>query len=248
MKKTSFSTATAIIIMILMVVSSGSGLQPTAHAEPNDAEWQLTITGLVEHPLNLSLTELAAMPQTTVNAAIICVDFPGYVVAEGNWKGVNLWLLLETAGVSPDAVKVAFYASDNYSTDLTVETAKREDILIAYEKDDAPLSEKLRLVVPGKWGYKWISQLAVIELVDYDFKGFWESRGYSDTADITGGSSGQLPPSNPPINSPITPSTTPSPSGAIPEFPSVIVFALPLILVMLFALILKKRVKTLQTP
>jgi DMSO/TMAO reductase YedYZ molybdopterin-dependent catalytic subunit len=248
MKKSAFSIAIAILIMMLMVVSSGSGLQPTAHAESNSAEWQLIITGLVEHELNLSLTELAAMPQTTVNAAIICVDFPGRVVAEGNWKGVNLWFLLEMAGVSPDAVKVAFYANDGYSTDLTVETAKREDIILAYEKDDVPLSEKLRLVVPGKWGYKWISQVASIELVDYDFKGFWESRGYSDDADITDGSSGQPSPDSPSINSPINPSITPSPSVAIPEFPSVIVFAMPLILAVLFALILKKKAKALQTP
>jgi DMSO/TMAO reductase YedYZ molybdopterin-dependent catalytic subunit len=128
---------------------------------------------------------------------------------------------LETAGVSPDAVKVAFYASDGYSTDLPVETARREDVILAYEKDGVPLSEKLRLVVPGKWGYKWISQVTDIELVDYDFKGFWESRGYSDTADIA--------------------------EGTVPEFSSVIVLAAPLILVGLFAVILKKRVKTLQT-
>ena len=221
MKKTSFSIATAIITIMLIVVSSGSGLKPTAHAESNTSEGQLTITGLVEHPLNLSLTEIAAIPQTTVNAALICVGSPGNVVAEGNWVGVSLWLLLETAGVSPDAVKVAFYASDGYSTDLSVETARREDVILAYEKDGVPLSEKLRLVVPGKWGYKWISQVAVIELVDYDFKGFWESRGYSDTADIA--------------------------EGTVPEFSSVIVLAAPLILVGLFAVILKKRVKTLQT-
>jgi DMSO/TMAO reductase YedYZ molybdopterin-dependent catalytic subunit len=216
MKKTSFSIATTITILILMIVSSGSSLKPTVHAEPTASEWQLTITGLVEHPLNLPLTELAAMPQTTVNAAIICVDYPGYVVTEGNWKGVNLWLLLETAGVSPDAVKVAFYASDGFTTDLTLETAMREDVILAYEKDDVPLSEKLRLVVPGKWGYKWISQVASIELVDYDFKGFWESRGYSDEANI---------------------------DGSVPEFSSLPVLLMPLIVVTLFMLILKKRAK-----
>ena len=64
----------------------------------------------------------------------------------------------------------------------------REDIILAYEKDGERLSEKTRLVVPGKWGYKWISQLTRIELVNYDFKGFWESRGYSDEADITSSS------------------------------------------------------------
>src|SRR4030042_2911566 len=148
------------------------------------------------------------MPQTTVNAAIICVDFPNNVIVQGNWTGVNLWLLLEPAGVSPDAVKVAFYASDGFSTDLPVETAKREDIILAYEKDGAPLGETLRLVVPGKWGYKWISQVTRIELVDYDFKGFWESRGYSDAADIAGGSPSESTPDYP------------QPSGIAPEFPS----------------------------
>ncbi|NIR87790.1 molybdopterin-dependent oxidoreductase, partial [Candidatus Bathyarchaeota archaeon] len=87
--------------------------------------------------------------------------------------------------VSPEAVKVAFYAADDFTTDLIVTTAMREDVLLAYERDGEPLPEKLRLVVPGKWGYKWISQLIHIELVNYDFKGSWESRGYSDTAEIS---------------------------------------------------------------
>ena len=154
MKKTSFSTVIPIMLLMLVAVSSGSGLNLTVYAESESSEWQLTITGLVEQPLNLSLTELAAMPQTTVYAEIICVGNPNNTVVEGNWVGVRLGFLLETAGVSPDAVKVAFHASDGYSTDLTVEDAKREDIILAYEKDGVPLEETLRLVVPGKWGYK----------------------------------------------------------------------------------------------
>jgi DMSO/TMAO reductase YedYZ molybdopterin-dependent catalytic subunit len=219
---------------MLVVVSSGSGLKPTANAEPEASEGQLRITGLVEHQLNLSLAELAAMPQTTVYAAILCVDFPDRVVAKGSWVGVRLSLLLEAAGVSPDAVKVAFYASDGYSTDLLVETAGREDVILAYEKDGVALSEQLRLVVPGKWGYKWISQVAVVELVDYDFLGYWEGYGYSDTADINEGS-------NPPQI------TYPDPGGTVPEFPAATVLAVPLILVGIFALILKKKTKTLKT-
>jgi DMSO/TMAO reductase YedYZ molybdopterin-dependent catalytic subunit len=175
------------------------------------------------------------MPQTNVNAAIICVDFPNNVVTDGNWTGVRLWLLLETAGVSPNAVKVAFYATDGYSTDLTVETAKREDIILAYEKNGAPLSETLRLVVPGKWGYKWISQVTSIELVDYDFEGFWESQGYSDIADASASY-----PNQPNVN-------YPNPNGVTPEFPSVLTLLIPLILILLFAVILKKRTKNVQT-
>jgi DMSO/TMAO reductase YedYZ molybdopterin-dependent catalytic subunit len=62
----------------------------------------------------------------------------------------------------------------------------RNDIILAYEKDGQPLAEKLRLVVPGKWGYKWISRLAQIDLVDYNFLGRYESSGYSDEANIPG--------------------------------------------------------------
>jgi len=234
MKNTLFSTATAILLIMLVVASAGSDLKLSVHADSDTAEWQLTVTGLVEQPLNLSLTELTAMPQTTVNAALVCVDFPSNVVAKGNWAGVSLWLLLETAGVSSKALKVAFYASDGYSTDLPIETARREDVILAYEKDGVPLNETLRLVVPDKWGYKWISQVVVIELVDYDFLGVWESRGYSDNADVTEGSP------NPPQL------VYPNPSGTVPEFPSVVAVLAPLILVALFVLILKKRVKTLQ--
>ena len=204
-------------------------IRDRANAESEAAEGQLLITGLVEQPLNLSLTDLAAMPQTTVYAAILCVDFPDSVVEEGTWVGVRLGFLLENAGVSPSAFKVAFFAGDGYSTDLTVETAMREDVIVAYEKDGVALSEQLRLVVPGKWGYKWISHLAVVEVVDYDFLGYWEGYGYSDTADISEGSSG--PP----------PFTPPNPDGAVPEFPAVTVLVVPLVLVGFFVLVLKKK-------
>ncbi|MEM3000176.1 MAG: molybdopterin-dependent oxidoreductase [Candidatus Bathyarchaeia archaeon] len=175
---------TTIIITTLLIISSALTL---SHASYVSAETvnsnQLTITGLVANPLNLSHTEIAAMPKSRVNAAIICVDFPGHVVAQGNWAGVKLRILLEAAKPLAEAVKIAFYADDGYSTDLPIETAMRDDIIVAYEKDGEALGA-LRLVVPGKWGYKWINQLTRIELVDYDFLGFWESRGYSDNADI----------------------------------------------------------------
>jgi DMSO/TMAO reductase YedYZ molybdopterin-dependent catalytic subunit len=131
------------------------------------------------------------MPNTTVVAALYCVDFPTSPVRDGDqWTGVRLALVLERAGVSPSAVKVVFRAADGYSTDLTVTTAEREDVILAYQQNGVTLPEKLRLVVPGKWGYKWISKPDHIELVDYDFKGTWESRGYSDEAEV------KLTPSN----------------------------------------------------
>lgn len=158
--------------------------QSSAPTSLDDKEWRLLIDGFVQHPLNLTLKELAAMPTSIVDAKLYCVDNPRTPVTQGSWTGVRLKLLLEEAGVAQEAVKVAFYASDGYTTDLTVTTAMRDDIIIAYARNGEPLTETLRLVVPGKWGYKWISELTHIELVNYDFKGTWESRGYTDEADI----------------------------------------------------------------
>jgi DMSO/TMAO reductase YedYZ molybdopterin-dependent catalytic subunit len=153
---------------------------------PGDSQWRLILDGLVQSPLSLTFDDLRAVPTSTVYAKLYCVDWPSTPIAEGNWTGVRLGLILEEAGVSLEAVKVALYADDGYTTDLALTTAMRDDIILAYERDGEPLAENLRLVVPGKWGYKWIRGLTHIELVNYDFKGFYESMGYSDEADIPG--------------------------------------------------------------
>ena len=173
-----------LTIGVLGVASLAGFLNLFGPVAPDDSEWRLLVDGFVQRPLNLTFKELVAMPRSTVYAELYCVDAPRHVLARGNWTGVRLELILEKAEVSPEAVKVAFYAEDDFATDLTVTTAMREDIILAYEKDGEPLPEKLRLVVPGKWGYKWISRVIHVELVNYDFKGSWESRGYSDTAEI----------------------------------------------------------------
>jgi DMSO/TMAO reductase YedYZ molybdopterin-dependent catalytic subunit len=190
-----FQMAAALAALALVTVGFGAGCgggedavdSSSPPTEPATAEpqWSLVLDGLVESPLNLTFDDLSGMPKTTEYVELYCVDYPTVPVEKGDWTGVRLGLLLEQAGVSPEAVKIAFYADDGYSTDLTIATAMREDIILAYERDGMPLSEGLRLVVPGKWGYKWISGLTHIELVDYDFTGVFESRGYSDEADIS---------------------------------------------------------------
>jgi hypothetical protein len=226
MKKASSIVITAIIIGILLPMSFNFGLDLVAHSTVIDMEWQLTVTGLVDNPLNLTIADLMAMPQTTIDAQIICVGPPRAIVEEGDWTGVELGLLLDKAGISPGAVKVAFGATDGFSTDLTIVDAENETVIIAYEKDGAPLSEKLRLVVPGKWGYKWIYLLNRIALVNYDFLGKYESEGYSDSAETTGGGAPAylVIPKNASItispNSPQSSSPSQSPSPSPTQKPS----------------------------
>jgi len=146
-------------------------------------ELTISVEGLVENPLLVDLGDLESKPSVTVTAELICVSEISLGIH--NWTGVRLKDILNDAGVQADAIKVAFTASDYYTTDLTLQDAMRDDVIIAYLEDGSPIAEKTRLVVPGKWGYKWITDLVKIELVDYDFLGKWERRGYSDDATIT---------------------------------------------------------------
>ena len=210
-----FLLTVSTIIGFIIIGSLAANALSTAEAQQNAAGWQLNIRGVVNTPQNFTLAELTTMPKTTVHATIYCVDFPTVVVASGEWTGVRLATLLEHVGVLPSAVKIGFFAADGYSTDLDLETATVQDVVVAYGKDGAPLGETLRLVAPGKWGYKWISQLTDIVLFDFDFKGKWESAGYSDQANVEWGAIRPNSPSTPSFPTPSQASVTP-PSPTVP--------------------------------
>lgn len=172
----------ATIVIASMLVALVLIYTPNlADEEPQDGV--IEISGFVEMPLSIELEELREMPSMTIYAELVCVS--GYSFGYANWTGPKLWDLIELAGVREEAIKLAFVAADGFTTDLTIDDAMRDDIILAYEKDGELLEEQTRLVVPGKWGYKWIANLTQIELVDYDFKGSWESRGYPDEAIMT---------------------------------------------------------------
>jgi DMSO/TMAO reductase YedYZ molybdopterin-dependent catalytic subunit len=145
------------------------------------------IIGLVERPYNLSYSELLEMPSTVIEAELYCVDGPNRPVVQGKWRGVALRAILEKAGLKEGVVKIAFYASDGFSSDLALEDVLSPDIILAYELNGERMQGTMgapvnRLVVPGRWGYKWVAGVERIEVVDYDFLGTWEGQGYPDKA------------------------------------------------------------------
>jgi hypothetical protein len=233
--KQPFLLTSIILLIVGLILASFCYTLFTAHADTNDTTRQLSVTGLVNHPSNFSLADLEAMPQTTVTAELYCVDYPNTVAAQGNWTGVKLSVLLDEAGgIQPGAIKVAFYASDGYTTDLTIDAAESDNVILAYAKDGAPLGEVLRLVVPGHWGYKWIAEVVTVQLVNYNFTGKWESVGYSDDGMITQSSQPQtsyssqfeqpkqtrlptLPPASPEESTPTSPSPSAAPASNSPS-------------------------------
>jgi DMSO/TMAO reductase YedYZ molybdopterin-dependent catalytic subunit len=224
MNKKRFLTITIIALTTLALTIYGSKSPPIL-AQTSSQPMQFTISGLVQNPMTVTLDDLKAMPQVTEDASLFCVDAPTIPLQQGNWTGVELSYLLQQANITLGAVKVAFFASDNFRTDLSIQMATQDNsILVAYQNNNQPLSG-LRLVVPGCWGYKWINDLTQIQLVNYNFLGTEESIGYPDDATTavippqpqTSISSNNQPPTFQPQNtSAPTQSILPSPTASSP--------------------------------
>jgi DMSO/TMAO reductase YedYZ molybdopterin-dependent catalytic subunit len=101
------------------------------------------------------------MPQTTVDSSLYCY---GSLVTEGAWTGVQLSYILNQVGLDPSVTSVSFLAQDNYKVVIPIETAKQQDVILAYQKDSTPLSETYRLVIPYTNGAVWIAQITSINM------------------------------------------------------------------------------------
>jgi hypothetical protein len=152
----------------------------------NASSWNLTINGQVNNTLTFSYSNFTSQTSKEVLATLQCVDGQfGTAV----WKGIPVKDLLDLTQVKTDAVDVVFYAADNYSSSLTIEEASVDNILLAYEMNGDPLPVEqgypVRVVAPYHYGYKWVKWVVRMEIVNYDYIGYWESRGWSDDASIT---------------------------------------------------------------
>jgi DMSO/TMAO reductase YedYZ molybdopterin-dependent catalytic subunit len=149
-------------------------------------KWTLEVRGMVDTPLELTYQDILSYPSRTQITRLYCM--PGFE-GVGKWRGVPVREILEEAGYSPDTVHVVFYAPDGFSSSIPLVKALQEDTILAYEMNDVTLPHPhgfpLRLVVPGKVGYKWVKWIVKIELVDFEYEGYWESRGYSNEGDLS---------------------------------------------------------------
>jgi len=150
--------------------------------------WRLTVDGEVERPLTLTYEDLRALPAVEEMVTLECIsnEVGGDLISNARWRGVRLQDLLERAGVKPTARRIAFFSEDGYSESLPLEDALRPEVMVVYEMNGEPLSPAhgfpARLLVPGRYGMKSPKWLTRITARTDDFLGFWEVRGWSDSA------------------------------------------------------------------
>jgi len=153
------------------------------------AKWSLDIGGLVSKPVRFSFEDLRAMPAIEQVQTLECIsnEVGGDLISNAKWKGVQLRdVLMRAGGPAATAVKVAFRCADGYSESIPVADAMHPTTLLAYEMNGEPLPAKhgfpVRLLVPGLFGMKNPKWITKIEVVNYDFRGYWEASGWSDEA------------------------------------------------------------------
>lgn len=162
---------------------------PVLHVGPiprfDPATWDFRIFGLVEEPVRLTYEEFTALPRAGVTSDIHCVTT--WTKYDNVWEGVATRELLKLVRVKPEAKFVTVHAENQYTANLPLDEFLGDDCLFAWKHDGQPLEPEhgwpLRLVVPERYFWKSAKWARGIELMAQDRQGFWEVRGYSNTAD-----------------------------------------------------------------
>jgi len=146
--------------------------------------WRLAVDGAVETPLSLSWADLLALPQADEEADFHCVT--GWSVLDVAFRGVRLETLLALARPAAGATHVMTHAYDGYSANLPLEEALKPDVLLVHTVEGKPIPAErggpARVVVPQLWAWKGAKWVNRIEVLTHDRRGYWEIRGYSNTA------------------------------------------------------------------
>jgi len=180
----------------------GSWLTPNerffvrSHFGPPGAEtiqpeaWRLTVKGLVQNELTLTLSELRKFEQVTITAVLQCsangrahhrpkvpgVQWERGAAGNAQWTGMRLRDLLQRAGVKPQGLHVQMQGADRpalptvplFTRSIPIAKAFHPDTLLAYEMNGRPLpllhGAPLRVITPGWMAescMKWLTELTL---------------------------------------------------------------------------------------
>jgi DMSO/TMAO reductase YedYZ molybdopterin-dependent catalytic subunit len=150
--------------------------------------YRLKVTGAVAKAAVYRYQDVLARPSLARVVTIHCVE--GWDV-KILWEGVALGEFIAESAPRADAVTVIFKSADGFSSSLPLDYVRSRALLLAHKMNGFPVPEErgfpFVVVAEGKWGYKWAKWVTEIELsTDPNYRGYWESRGYSINGDQSG--------------------------------------------------------------
>lgn len=148
--------------------------------ERTQGVWTLEVSGLVAHPLRLTLDDLMRLPRTTQRVDHFCVE--GWN-AVASWTGVRMRDLAAIVEPLPAAQYVDFQSFDNdFHESWDIESALHPQTLVAYGLGGHMLGPAhgapARIHSPVKLGYKNTKYLTRIVFMTARNGGYWSDAGY----------------------------------------------------------------------
>ena len=156
------------------------------------AAWRLEVGGLVENPLTFTWEQFHALPQVEDVSDFHCVTT--WSRYDNHWRGVRFRTIAELAVPADDAKFVLCSGYDvlpgsdiPYTTNIALERAVENDVLLVHTWEGRPLPAEhggpLRMITPKLYAWKGTKWIRRIDFLPRNRRGFWEVRGYSDTAE-----------------------------------------------------------------
>ncbi len=144
------------------------------------ADWEFSITGLVERELTLDFQTFLAAGSVAVHADFHCVT--SFSVMDNDWGGVPVRAILEKAQPLPEATAVMVHCYGGYTTNLLLDDLDRAENLFALRRNGEPLQREhggpVRLMVPHLYAWKSAKWVNGFQFLPGDRPGFWEVNGY----------------------------------------------------------------------
>jgi len=155
-------------------------------------DWRLEIAGDVHNPVTLTWDDFMALPQTDDVSDFHCVTT--WSRFDNHWRGVRMRDIAELVVPDESARFVLFTGYDvqpgtdvPYTTNLPLARATEPDVLLVHTWEGQPLPREhggpVRVITPKLYAWKGAKWVRRIEFLPRDRRGFWEVRGYSNTAE-----------------------------------------------------------------
>jgi DMSO/TMAO reductase YedYZ molybdopterin-dependent catalytic subunit len=155
-------------------------------------KWKLEIAGLVENPVTLTWHQFLELPQADDVSDFHCVT--AWSRYDNHWRGVRFKTIAELVVPKDEAQFVLCTGYDfmpgsfiPYTVNLPLARAVEDDVLLVHTWEGRPLPREhggpCRMITPKLYAWKGAKWIRKIEFLAEDHKGFWEVRGYSNTAE-----------------------------------------------------------------
>ena len=157
------------------------GIQPRIGEE----DWDLEIGGEVENELRIDWKSLMKFNYVEEMSDFHCVTT--WSKYDCKWGGFKMSEVLDEVRPHSDAEHVLLVSYDGYTTNVPIEAVYSIRTLLATSLNGKPLSTKhggpVRIIIPHLYAWKSTKFVKQIVFTNKMQLGYWEKRGYSNTAD-----------------------------------------------------------------